>query len=230
MESCTKNLLPAALVVGCVLVPCFCGAQEVVATDAALQHFKQNVAAYLALRDPVTAALPEQAVTPDPATLQRTIDNLAHAIRTARRHARRGDVFTTDITQRFRSIISQALRQHGITSADVLADVKEELDEGRTSGQRPIVGINARFAWGADSAMPPEILAALPALPKGLEYTFVNRDLLLIDAEADLASISCPTLFSRRNLVAATGRTCEARCNESAANLTSTQTARSEAI
>jgi hypothetical protein len=112
-------------------------------------------------------------------------------------HARRGDVFSADAARRFRSIISLTLHQHGISPVDVLADVKEELAEGRASGQRPTVGINARFAWGSGSAMPPEILAALPALPKALEYTFVNRDLLLVDVEADLVVDILPDALQR---------------------------------
>lgn len=156
----------------------------------------------ITLRAQATAALPELAVTGDPATLQRTTDHLAHAIRTARRHARRGDVFTADVACQFRDIISLALRHNGISPVDVLADVKEELDEGKTSGQRPTLGINARFAWGSGSAMPLEILLALPALPKAaLEYTFVNRDLLLVDAEADLVIDILPDAVQRHDYV-----------------------------
>ena len=197
-QICTNALLPLALALSCVLIAPIGGAQDVTASDAGLQHFQENVAAYVTLRDRVTAALPELAVTPDPATLQRTSDSLARAIRTARWDARRGDVFTADVARRFRAVISTALRRHGISPSDELADVKEELDEGRTSGQRPIVGINARFSWGSGSAMPPEILAALPTLPKTLEYTFVNRDLLLVDVEANLVIDRLPDALHRR--------------------------------
>ena len=196
----TTRLLPLAVAVSCVLGAPIAGAQEVPATDAALRHFQQSVAAYLTLRARATAALPELAVTRDPATLQRTTDGLARAIRTTRRQARRGDVFTADVAGRFRDIISLALRHNGISPADVLADVKEELDEGKTSGQRPTVGINARFAWGSGSAMPSEILAALPALPNTLEYTFVNRDLLLVDADADLVIDVLPDAVQPQSL------------------------------
>jgi hypothetical protein len=77
------------------------------------------------------------------------------------------------------------------------AGVKEKLDEGRTSIQRPTVGINARFAWGSGSAISPALLAALPALPKALKYTLVNRDLLLMDAEADLVVDISPDAIQR---------------------------------
>jgi hypothetical protein len=194
----TDTLLPLAFLVSCVLVVPIGSAQEVTAREAALQHFQKHVAAYVTLRDRVTAAVPELAVTPHAATLQKTTDSLARAIRTARRNARRGDVFTADVARQFRGIINSALRQHGISPADALADVKEELDEGRTSGQRPTLAINARFAWGSGSAMRPEIVAALPALPEALEYTFVNRDLLLVDAGADLVVDILPRAIQRR--------------------------------
>jgi hypothetical protein len=193
----TNALLSMIFVVGCVLVPRIGGAQQVAAHDPALQHFAQNVAAYLALRDRATATLPRPAVTSDPTTLERITDNLAHAIRTSRQRARRGDVFTPDVARRFRNIINLAIREHGITPADVLGEVKEELDEGRSSGARPTLGINARFAWGAGSLMPPEILAALPAIPSALEYTLVNRDLLLVDIEADLVIDVLPDAVQR---------------------------------
>jgi hypothetical protein len=197
-QICANTLLPLAVALSCVLIASTGRAQEGVAPDAALEHFQQSVAAYLTLRDRVTAGLPGPTVTSDPASLHRTTDSLAHAVRAARRHARRGDVFTTDVALRFRAVISAALRAHGISPADVLADVREELAEGRTSGQRPAVAVNARFAWGAGSGMPPEILAELPALPAALEYTFVNRDLLLVDAGADLVIDVLPDAIQQR--------------------------------
>ena len=123
------------------------GPHGVTSPDAALQHFQQNVAAYLALRDRVTAALPEPAVVLDSAAVQRRTRSVARAIQIDRGHPRHGDVFTADVAHEFRRVISLALRQHAIRSADVLADVKEELDEGRASGQRPTTGINRNFAW-----------------------------------------------------------------------------------
>jgi hypothetical protein len=34
--------------------------------------------------------------------------------------------------------------------------------------------------------MPPRLLAKLPVLPSGLQYRFVDRDLVLWDSQADL--------------------------------------------
>jgi hypothetical protein len=41
-------------------------------------------------------------------------------------------------------------------------------------------------------------LAKLPALPKALQYTFVNRDLLPVDADADLIVDVLPDAVRRR--------------------------------
>lgn len=197
-QTYVATFLLAAVAVSWLLAARISGAQEVAARDAALKHFQQNVATYLALRERVTRDVPELTIAADPATLERATDRLARAIATARRHARRGDVFTADVARRFRNIISLALRRDGVPPAAVLAEVKDELAEGKTSGQRPTVAINGRFAWGAGATMPPEILAALPALPKVLEYMFVNRDLLLVDVDADLVVDSLPDAVQRR--------------------------------
>lgn len=45
-QKCTTRLLPLAVAVTCMLVAPIAGAQEGLATDAALQHFQQSLAAY----------------------------------------------------------------------------------------------------------------------------------------------------------------------------------------
>ena len=45
--------------------------------------------------------------------------------------------------------------------------------------------VNDEYRDGAPlSTMPPNVLAGLPALPDGLEYRFVERHLILLDATA----------------------------------------------
>lgn len=48
-------------------------------------------------------------------------------------------------------------------------------------------GVNASYPdGGALTTMPPELLQLLPALPAGLEYRFMDRDLILWDPHANL--------------------------------------------
>ena len=47
--------------------------------------------------------------------------------------------------------------------------------------------VNARWPVGAPlSTMMPDLLAELPRLPEGLEYRFVQGDLILLDIDACL--------------------------------------------
>jgi hypothetical protein len=46
--------------------------------------------------------------------------------------------------------------------------------------------VNGRWPGEALPTMPPRLLAKLPVLPSGLQYRFVNRDLVLWDSQADL--------------------------------------------
>jgi hypothetical protein len=176
----------AVIAVACLLVARTGSTQDATAHDAAVRHFLQNVGAYVALRNQVVETLPQPAVTADPATLEQTTDRLAHAIQAARPHVQRGNVFSDDVARSFRNAIAVTLGQHGIAPADVLASVREEVAEGRDSGERQELRVDARFKWGSGSAMPAAILTALPALPKPLEYTLVHRSLLIVDVDADL--------------------------------------------
>jgi hypothetical protein len=102
---------------------------------------------------------------------------LASAIRTARRHARQGDMFPPAVAAMFRE------RLAGVLSPDELLLMPGLPGEG--SGP-PDVQINEPFAeeWFTD--LPPRAEHALPPLPVGLVYRLVGADLVLWDAHAEL--------------------------------------------
>jgi hypothetical protein len=50
----------------------------------------------------------------------------------------------------------------------------------------PRPAVNGRFSWTWPSFMVPCLFGVLPALPRELEYRFVERDLILIDVDANL--------------------------------------------
>jgi hypothetical protein len=157
----------------------------------AIQHFKNNLAAYLALRQRVSAAVPNLTVSPDPTRLQRTVDELAARIRAARQHARRGEIFTDDVGRLFRSRIRQALDGRGISPAELLASIRQ--DTSWTPGRDLVV--NRHFQWNSGW---PELLEVLPVLPEALEYRLVHRDLLLVDVGADLVVDVLPHAIQQR--------------------------------
>lgn len=153
------------------------------AGETAVQEFNDDVADYLRLRQRAEAPVPDLSVTNDPKTLTHAVNRLSDRIRQARSTARRGDVFTPGVTREFRGRISRAMHDLRETPADLLAAIRE--DTSGSKSKRGLV-VNGTYKWAAGWAMPPEILQALPDLPDPLEYRFVNRNLLLVDVDADL--------------------------------------------
>jgi hypothetical protein len=149
----------------------------------AVQEFNDDVADYLRLRQRAEASVPDLSVTSDAGSLTRTVDRISDVIRKARPNARRGDVFTPGVTREFRSAIGRAMHDAGVTPADLLTEIKEDTSTGRSTHG---LAVNGTYKWAAGWTMPPEILQALPDLPAPLEYRCVNRDLLLVDVDADL--------------------------------------------
>jgi hypothetical protein len=47
--------------------------------------------------------------------------------------------------------------------------------------------VNAKYPDSAPlPTVPPNLLAALPKLPEGLEFRIINKDLILLDVDANL--------------------------------------------
>ena len=174
-------MFPTTVATLYLLVTGIDGAQRDAGADLTLQHFERRVATYLALRQQAAASVHVPAITSDPAKLLLTVDQLADRIRAARSGARQGDIFD-EIAPTFRNRIGQALRERGISSAELLSGLSEETSSTSLRGMI----VNGPFEWAASGQTPPAILAALPVLPDPLEYKLVRRALLLVDVEADL--------------------------------------------
>lgn len=115
-------------------------------------------------------------------SINRMIQELAAAIRAARPDARQGDLFTQAFAREARVRISDALREHDFTPADVIAAGRVDgIDYGRVS-----LRVNGTFPWILGVAMFPCLIEALPPLPPELQYRMVGYDLVLIDVHASL--------------------------------------------
>jgi hypothetical protein len=163
--------------------------------NTAVQEFNDDVADYLRLRQGAETSVRELSVTNDPRSLTDTVNRLSDRIRKARPNARRGDVFTPGVTREFRGCISRAMHDLQETPADLLAAIREDTSANRSKHG---LAVNGTYKWAAGWAMPPEILQALPDLPDPLEYRFVNRDLLLVDVDADLIVDILPEAIPRQ--------------------------------
>ena len=116
-------------------------------------------------------------MTDSPAQIDARRKALAEVIRAARRKAKPGDIFG-DAGKQFRDIIRQDARER--SARDTYAAMQE------VPRQRP-PRVNIDYPAGAAFAtVPPLILNRLPPLPDGIEFRFMGRDLILLDANANL--------------------------------------------
>jgi hypothetical protein len=154
------------------------------------QTFLQRVDEYAQLHRRLEAPLPQAIVTADPEAIFAPRRALAAAIRTARTHARQGDIFAPPVADYFRTLVADTLQTAGIK--DMLAIVEDE-----NSVHTP-ARVNADYPAGRSiSLMPTCLLVALPPLPPELQYAFVGRDLILRDLHAglivDIVPLAIPT-------------------------------------
>jgi hypothetical protein len=150
--------------------------------DRALTEFDARVARYVELHRRLERSLPPEQMFDDWDEMSVARDELADAIRDARPNARPGDVFSPG----FREVVTR-LVDETLAGADYdLATVLEGINDEVSPHARPLK-VNGRYRWEEiGAAMWPALLRVLPALPRELEYRFVNRDLVLIDIHADL--------------------------------------------
>lgn len=145
--------------------------------DAALAEFSAAVDAYVALHRQLEGPVPTIATSSDPDEIRRAIEALGAKIRGSRRTARAGDIFTPAVARVMRGRIDAGC------GGDVDAVYTSAHDEAPRL-RRPVV--NGHWPGAAMTFMPPNVLCQLPTLPEELEYRFVNRDLVLWDAHADV--------------------------------------------
>ena len=142
--------------------------------------FTDRVQAYVKMQKDLEASLPTLKPTKDAAQIVEHQHALARKIADARRDARQGDIFTHEVTERFRKIIRKAFQG----------------PEGRLARQtiRPdtpfkVVVLRVNDVVPDDiplTTTPPTLLLKLPELPRELVYRIVGHDLTLQATKARL--------------------------------------------
>jgi hypothetical protein len=161
------------------LFPAVSGAGEPKAS-AAEQEFEKRLKDYLKLRKDVESKAPRLKDKAEPEEIERYEQALAAGIVAARSGARVGDLLGP-VQQRLRNTIRQDMRgAQGRGAREKAAEENPEAD----GQQRVKIAVNAIYPEAQPvSGMPADLLQKLPALPKELEYRFVGRDLILLDAK-----------------------------------------------
>jgi hypothetical protein len=153
--------------------------------------FQRRLCRYDAVRRQLDASLPVQAVSSNPADILAIIEAHHTALWSARQTARQGDMFSPRIAALFRSWIHDSL--HGLTAEEFLVMITE--DDALPIGP---LSVNASYPHGGSlTTMPPALLQILPTLPPGLEYKFLDRDLILWDSHANLIVDVIPQVLVR---------------------------------
>ena len=174
------------LLLSCLTFACLLEAQQPsqdrVNPDAQLlQDFKERIDNYTELRDTLEDQGPPAKETEDPAKIKAWQDTLAANIRSARKGAKPGDIFTPEIRALFRRLM------YPETKGKKGADTKQTIKEDAPAAGSVAFKVNAKYPEDEPlPTVPPNLLAALPKLPDGLEYRIVGKHLILRDAHANL--------------------------------------------
>ena len=141
-----------------------------------LGDFKARVEKYDQLRKKADDSAPPMKESSDSAKIKDAQHGLAERIGAARVGVKQGDIFTPEISTVFRRLLRPEAKQH--TTKEVLKEDKPAVVAFKVNGpypdKEPVV------------TMPPNVLAAMPALPKDIEYRFIQKHLILRDARANL--------------------------------------------
>jgi hypothetical protein len=185
-----KRLSCAIVLLGCIAAGCSLegggggespepGRQAVNPDAKVLQDFKSRVDKYVEMRKELKKQTPPLEETKDPARIQAAQEGLAEKIRAARKEAKPGDIFTPDVKALFRRLMYPEIK--GRDGEATKETIKEDAPKGVP------LKVNASYPDSAPlPTVPPNLLAALPKLPEDLEFRFINRDMILLDVEANL--------------------------------------------
>jgi hypothetical protein len=147
------------------------------ADDAAIAELSSHVDAYVALHRQLEGPVPTIRSSDDTDEVRRAVEALGRKIRSARGDVKPGNTFTPAVAALIRARIESGC---GGDFDAVHEAAQDELP------RTPRAVVNGHWPGPAMTFMPPRVLCQLPPLPEELEYRFLNRDLVLWDAHADV--------------------------------------------
>lgn len=155
------------------------GHPAVNADSLTIQDFQKRVAGYLQVRKSIESSLTRLKSTASQEKISHYETELRHAVREARKNAGPGDIFTPEIAAEIRRLIAIAMQpsdgNHIAQSLRHAEPVQLHLE------------INERYPESVPlQSTPPSLLENLPPLPAEIEYRITGRDLVLLDAKANM--------------------------------------------
>jgi len=154
--------------------------QPINQTAPATAEFLKRVQDYTSLQRKIVEKVGKLDPTKSPNEIAAREKALADAMRAARAGAQPGNLFAPEPARLFKEIIRNEFKQRGPVAIRNREDSQEELPNFT-----PMVNEIYPTAYPL-ATFPPGVLRQLPALPKPLEYRFVQSNLILRDSEANL--------------------------------------------
>ena len=145
---------------------------------ATQEDFESRVSKYYDLRNKLGGKDTQQ--TDSAQDVKARQDQLASKVRDQRATAKHEDIFSDKITELFKRQLKNSYR--GGNGARITTSLAHAEPMPKMK-----LRVNAAYPEQAPlQSTPPTILQNLPRLPKGLEYRFVGRDLILYDSATNL--------------------------------------------
>jgi hypothetical protein len=148
-----------------------------------VKSFENRVKEYVKLRERVEAKqLPGHSKDAKPEEIEAHKKAFEEMVRNARRGAKPGDLFSTDIAGYIRATIRTEFK------GTDRKQLRETVLEADTKG----VPLRVNYPYPETKELtqiPPTLLLKLPQLPKQVKFRFVGRHLLLVDRENPLLTI-----------------------------------------
>ena len=149
------------------------------ADAATLADFAKRVETYAALHRKVDGSLKEPSREGSPQDFLEHERAFVKLMQKERPYAKQGDIFTKPMRNVVRRLLVGVFR--GPEGRQIKNSILDEF-----TGNVPL-RVNTHYPENTPlSSVPPQILQGLPKLPDGLEYRFIGRRLILLDAHSRL--------------------------------------------
>jgi hypothetical protein len=146
----------------------------------AIAGFQHEITEFVEMRRKLEHTLPPLPSEASALQIDQRQRALAALIQKARRGAKQGDLFSSDV----RPVIRRLL--NGVFNADN-GDRLRRVIMDENPGRIVKLEINGRYPDTIPlSSVPPQVLAALPPIGSGLEYRFIGTSLIILDGPSHI--------------------------------------------
>ena len=155
------------------------------ADAAALATMNDRLKAYVETHKKIEDELPKLPNDATPEQIDKNQRAFEQRIRAARANAKQGDIFGAEAQPVIRRLLAAVFS--GPDGKQLLSSVLDENPAGMK------LTVNMRYPDSVPvSTMPPEVLQTLPKLSEDMEYRFIGRHLILLDAHSHVVADFIP--------------------------------------